>query len=66
VARTKASSHPVWPSEWLGHQVSPDKVIADILTDPGFPQFLLDIALKSALGPTQPPIQWVLGVLSPG
>jgi hypothetical protein len=28
--------------------------------------FLFSIASKSALGPTQPPIEWVLGTISPG
>jgi hypothetical protein len=28
--------------------------------------FLLALASRPALGPTQPPIQWVPGVLSPG
>jgi hypothetical protein len=28
--------------------------------------FLFTIASRPALGPTQPPIQWVLGALSPG
>jgi hypothetical protein len=33
VARTKASSLLVWPSEWQEHQVSPIQDIADILNE---------------------------------
>jgi small neutral amino acid transporter SnatA (MarC family) len=33
---------------------------------PGLGIFLFTIASRTALGPTQPPIQWVPGVLSQG
>jgi hypothetical protein len=36
------------------------------IPDRGQGIFLLAPASRLALGPTQPPIQWVLGVLSPG
>jgi hypothetical protein len=36
------------------------------IPDRGQRIFLLASASKSALGPTQPPVQWVPGVLSPG
>jgi hypothetical protein len=49
-------------SDWLrerrlrGGSSSPDRV----------ENFLFSTAFRSVLGPTQPPIQWVSGALSPG
>jgi hypothetical protein len=38
----------------------------EVRSPTGAEDFLLAPASRPALGPTQPPIQWVPGVLSPG